>query len=372
MNSANSGSRSYEVRRRKRLKVDIACEVCRRRKVKCDGRRPSLAAYLPYPSTPDFTDRSSACGNCSKRPALRSECVYAPSASVCPRDSPSPRHASANSGPALGRGPAQQETATPTLPTSGTTCKNISSYEHFGNSSSSAFTGQIKAAIDARSFERVPRPQSPTTTPLVDISLFPSLRDDTIAEDLVNGMEYELPPRKQADLLVNAYWSFVHPLFPVLIRSRFMKSYDALFSGTAVDTNERTIVSTLNAVLALSVQLQESLDSKQRERLSGKYFQRAHALLHVPVWETASVDLIQCLLLMSQYLQCTNKPHQTWMLVGLAVRIAQGIGLHLPEIWANPSLDEDAALKRRTWQSCIIMDRYEDRYTIDYENSYLC
>jgi hypothetical protein len=68
-------------------------------------------------------------------------------------------------------------------------------------------------------------------------------------------MEYELPPRKQADLLVNAYWSLVHPLFPVLIRSRFMQSYDALFSGTTIDANERTIVSTLNAVLALSVQL---------------------------------------------------------------------------------------------------------------------
>lgn len=199
---------------------------------------------------------------------------------------------------------------------------------------------------------------------MVNISLFPSLWDDTIFDGLADGMDYELPARKQADSLVSAYWSFVHPLFPVLSKPRFIHSYNALYSGTTVDTNERVLVSTLNAIFALSVQLQESLDPNQRERLSGKYFQRAHALLHVPVWGMASVELIQCLLLMSQYLQCTNKPHQTWMVVGSAVRTAQGLGLHDPETWADHSHEEDAALKRRVWLSCIIMDRCGDPHWV--------
>lgn len=197
---------------------------------------------------------------------------------------------------------------------------------------------------------------------MVDISLFPSLQDDTVVDGLADRMEYELPARKQADFLVSAYWSLVYPLFPVLSKPRFIHSYNALFSGTTVDMNERILVSTLNTIFALSVQLQESLDPNQRERLSGKYFRRAHALLHVPVWETASIELIQCLLLMSQYLQCTNKPHQTWMVVGSAVRIAQSLGLHIPESWANYSHEKGAALKRRVWLSCIIMDRCEDSY----------
>lgn len=129
-------------------------------------------------------------------------------------------------------------------------------------------------------------------------------------------------------------------------------------------------MSTVNAVFALAVQSQESLDLSTRERLSGRYFGRAHGLLHLPIWETGSIELIQCLLLMSQYLQCTNKPHQTWMVAGAAVRIAQGLGLHSPELWSAPPQDDAAALKCRVWRACIIMDRYEDHhYTVVLEET---
>ncbi|KAH7304669.1 fungal-specific transcription factor domain-containing protein [Stachybotrys elegans] len=354
MESANSGNQPLGAGRRRRLKVDIACEICRRRKVKCDGVRP-------------------ACANCSKRPAFRGKCVYAPSPSERPAGSPSTQYAYATSESALVREPAQQRKSgvlqPPIVLSSVAPEQSLASplppaitqpsrsTQHFGDSSSSAFAEQIKAAIDSRSSGGAPHPKEPTATPLVDISLFPSLENDSIIDDLADGMEYELPTRMQADFLVHSYWSLVHPLFPVLSEPRFTHSYNAIFSGSTIDTNERVLVSTLNTVFALSVQLQESLDPKQRERLSGKYFQRAHVLLRVPVWETASIDLIQCLLLMGQYLQCTNKPHRTWMVVGSAVRIAQSLGLHVPENWANHSHEEAAALKRRVWLSCIIMDR---------------
>jgi hypothetical protein len=232
-------------------------------------------------------------------------------------------------------------------------------HEHFGSSSSSAFTGQIKAVINARS-GGVSHPQTPAATPMVDVSLFPSAQDDAATAVMPNGLDYDLPPRRRADQLVQAYWSLLHPLFPVLSRIQFMSSYAALFAGTTIDTNERVLLSTLNVIFAMSVQMQESLEPLERERLSGKYFQRAHNLLPSPVWETGSIELIQCLLLMSQYLQCTNKSLQTWMVVGSAVRIAQGLGLHHAKIWDAPSPNENHALERRIWQSCITMDRYVD------------
>jgi hypothetical protein len=233
------------------------------------------------------------------------------------------------------------------------------SREHFGSSSTGAFIRQIKAAIDAKfgrnTLLQNPSLPNPNAVPLVDASLFPPLQDYTDTDGIAGGMEYELPPRKQADHLLNVYWSFVDPLFPVINKPDFMYSYGALFSGTPVDTNERVLLSTLNAIFALSIQLQESLKPDQREQLSGKYFRRAQYLLRLPVWERGSIELIQCLLIMSQYLQCTNNPHQTWMVVGSAVRIAQGLGLHLSEV--SPSNDQTAALKRRVWQACIVMDR---------------
>ncbi|USP77947.1 glycoside hydrolase family 32 protein [Curvularia clavata] len=232
----------------------------------------------------------------------------------------------------------------------------------FGNSSHSAFTNQIKAAIDLRS-GAMSTPQSPSATPLVDVPIFPSPHGDNVLNSLADATEYELPPRRQADELVHTYWSVMHPLFPVPDRSRFMQSYNALFFGKTADIDERILLSTLNAMFAFAVQLHESTDRNGRERLSGKYFRRAQALLQLTVWEKGSIDLVQCLLLISQYLQCTNQPHQTWMTVGSAVRIAQSLGLHLTEVWSTPG-DEGAALKRRVWQSCVIMDRYDEKHPI--------
>jgi hypothetical protein len=195
---------------------------------------------------------------------------------------------------------------------------------------------------------------------MVDVSLFPSAKDDASTASLANGLDADLPSRKRADYLVQAYWSFIHPQFPVLDRLQFMCSYDALFAGTALYTNEQILLSTVNVIFAMSIQLQESLESSERERLSGKYFQRAHNLLPSPIWETGSIELIQCLLLMSQYLQCTNKSLQTWMVVGSAVRIAQGLGIHHANSWDFSSQNESLAMERRIWQSCITMDRYEE------------
>lgn len=174
-------------------------------------------------------------------------------------------------------------------------------HEQFRNSSSNAFTEQIKATIDARSFGGAPWLQDPTAIPMVDPSLFPSLQDDTVVDGLVDRMEYELPARKQADFLVSAYWYLVHPSFPVLNKPQFIHSYNAPFSGTTVDMNDRISMSTLNTIFTLPVQLQGFLDLNQRERLSGKHFRRAHALLHVPIWKTAFIELIQYLSLTSQY-----------------------------------------------------------------------
>jgi hypothetical protein len=325
------------------------------------------------------------CGNCLKRPALRERCGYSTNTAECS----SPRLHTPNPLAAveanfllseLGSGPVQHqpfgdvlapglvsasqpydrylpEPPPPTLPDSHTGYDRATN-ARLGSRSHSTFTGQIRAAIDLRSGSMA-RPQSPSATPLVDVPIFPSPHDDAVLSSLADATEYELPPRRQADDLVHTYCSLMHPLFPVLDWSRLMQSYDALFSGKATDMDERILLSILNAMFAFAVQLHESTDRNRRERLSGKYFQRALALLQLVVWEKASIDLVQCLLLISQYSQCTNQPHQTWMAVGSAVRTAQSLGLHLTEVQSTPG-DEGAALKRRVWQSCIIMDRYDN------------
>ncbi|KAK1585402.1 fungal-specific transcription factor [Colletotrichum navitas] len=156
---------------------------------------------------------------------------------------------------------------------------------------------------------------------------------------------------------MDLYWYYVDPLYPFLDQQRFEHSYRALFAGTTIDADERIFVSTLNLVFALSTQLIESMTPEQRDSSSQAYFKRAQDLLQFSLWDTGSIELIQCLLIMSQYLQSTNNPHQTWMVVGSVVRIAQGLGLHLPETSSELSSESERNLIKRIWHGCLLMDR---------------
>ncbi|KAF6807257.1 C6 transcription factor [Colletotrichum sojae] len=376
----------------KRIKIDVACEACRRRKVKCDGARP-------------------ACGNCWKRTDLRDGCTY----SSEPEKPPAPRD---DRPPADGRSPGNPETrplslprilhtpeasftqplmppaaaaaprphATPKSTTSSGTDParrgrpdqrhpitpsdaspsvvesaavdsmtavredGAATGEYFGSSSAGSFTNQIKAAIDARLGSTVesPGPRS---------SLFRSSLPPLDGTGPGGQADYVLPARKQADHLTDLYWYYVDPLYPFLDRQRFEHSYRALFAGTSLDADERIFVSVLNIIFALSTQLIEVMPPEQRDASSQGYFSRAQDLLRLSLWDTGSIELIQCLLIMSQYLQSTNNPHQTWMIVGSCVRIAQGLGLHLPETAMELASEAERDLVRRIWHGCILMDR---------------
>lgn len=115
---------------------------------------------------------------------------------------------------------------------------------------------------------------------------------------------------------------------------------------------------TLNVVFALASQYSEALLAKERETASAKFFDRAQDLLNLDLWGTGSVQLVQCLLLMAQYLQSINSLHQCWMVGGLATRVAEGLGLHLPETSSNASCILLREHLRRLWHGCILLDRY--------------
>ncbi|KAJ9151385.1 Fungal specific transcription factor [Pleurostoma richardsiae] len=191
---------------------------------------------------------------------------------------------------------------------------------------------------------------------MLDAPLFPPPLQGSETGGLPETLEYVLPPRKQADHLVETYWSSMDPLFMFLDKPRFEHAYRGIFAGTPIDVDERIFVSTLNIIFALSAQVSESTAAEKREQLSSTYFHRAQELLHLTFWDTGSIELVHCLLLMGQYLQCTSRPQQTWMVVGFAVRIAQGLGLHRCEASTSASNIRDRQLIRRTWKACIIMD----------------
>ena len=225
-----------------------------------------------------------------------------------------------------------------------------------GDANPTEFASTFKAAIDA--ILGLPAARKRCPIPLTDAPLFGERLSRRQTTDVgIQTSENLLPPRKHTDHLISLYWRYLEPLEPLLNQKRFSHSYHMLFTGSELDCDERVFVSTLNVIFALSTQLQESSPPEQRDEESKTFFQRAWSLLRPEtiLWEPGSLELIQCLLLMGRYLQCTRNLHQTWMAVGSALRIAQSLGLHSP----NQSSSGDGRSGRQIWQCCVSMDRYE-------------
>ncbi|ATY63501.1 Fungal specific transcription factor [Cordyceps militaris] len=368
------------VHRRKRLKIDVACDRCRSRKVKCDGVRP-------------------ACGHCSRKLDQRDKCHYGGSSNV----SPPPNSANAASLPShnkaaisndseparitahrLNNGagrplrgalpPVHRPIEARPAPTSSDFAQPHSSLqagearpahtadsmtaigdetttEFFGSSSAGSFTAQIKAAVDSR-LGRSPNShptgtQGPGHLPTAQLAF-------KRRHDPKNAL---LPTRRLADELMRTYWLYIDPLYPFLNKRHWDDCYTRLFAGEPLDTDEPVFLASLNIVFALSTQLHEGQDATVRNDTSQDYFQRAQDLVQLTIWDPGSLQVVQYLLITSQYLQSTNSPHQTWMVVGLAVRTAQSLGLHLPETSAAKASTTDRELYRKLWYGCVLMDR---------------
>ncbi|KAK2017534.1 hypothetical protein LZ32DRAFT_635179 [Colletotrichum eremochloae] len=286
----------------KRIKIDVACEACRRRKVKCDGARP-------------------ACGNCWKRTDLRAGCTYS-------SESAEKSFSRERTG---GVSPSSSGRVLPKImhtPPDASFAQPLMAPTPRPPPATAASTTSSGPDLARRSrLEKHPVTPSDASPSVVDSMT--TVREDGMVTR--SQADYVLPARKQADHLMDLYWYYVDPLYPFLDQQRFEHSYRALFAGTAIDADERIFVSILNLIFALSTQLIESMTPEQRDSSSQVYFKRAQDLLQFSLWDTGSIELIQ---------------------------IAQGLGLHLPETSLELSSESERNLVKRIWHGCLLMDRF--------------
>lgn len=205
-----------------------------------------------------------------------------------------------------------------------------------------------------------PSAERPTLPHAADVPLFGILG---FHEARYKQIENTLPPQEEADKLINIYWRYIHPLEPFVNKRSLSLSYEELFAGNFGNNESSSsyciLLSTLNAIFAVATQHQESLPTDVRQEKSRTYFHRAWTLLRPEaiIWEPASLEMVQCMLIISRYLQLTNHTHQTWMAIGSAVRTAQSLGLDTPQAATGSGVAE-AVEKRRVWQCCVFMDRW--------------
>lgn len=221
----------------------------------------------------------------------------------------------------------------------------------FGSSSAAGFMRQIKTAVDKRVSSPDRRPSAP------DLALRSSLLSGRNERSHSGIPDYVLPPRRAADSLMEVYWDYVFPLYPLVDSAHMKAEYAKIWQGGTLQYDENMMMCTFNVIFALSSQLADFIPPEEREASSDAYFSRAKGLLHFNLWDTGSAGLIQCLLLMAQYLQSTDSAHQCWIVTGLAIRNAQSLGLHLPHTIAGFQEFREQQLARKIWHGCVLMDR---------------
>lgn len=134
-----------------------------------------------------------------------------------------------------------------------------------------------------------------------------------------------------------------------------MRTYNE-FKASSFTRIRQAWLGLLNIVMAMGSALGTAEDAVVRGERANRFYTRAVALAAKPSVRGPSLDIVQYLLLASQYLQGTPRSSQTWTLHGLAVKGAFAIGLHSNQASQRFTALENE-IRKRTWFGCILLDR---------------
>lgn len=187
---------------------------------------------------------------------------------------------------------------------------------------------------------------------------------EMIRESDENAAVY--PRRRRADEFLHCFWEFVHPVFPVIHKTSFISKYEHIWSPGDIERHHNEISeledvifsSTLNLVFALGCQFSRLIPSSNKASVADDFYQRSRHLFIFDVLDSTSVSVVQMLLVTGIYLQSTRYASRCWNVVGLAIRVAQSLGLHLDHTDRRPETQLDREMRRRVWHTCVMLDRY--------------
>jgi len=184
--------------------------------------------------------------------------------------------------------------------------------------------------------------------------------------------KFTLPPRSLADHLLGLFFEKVYWLYPFFHKPTFMQAYESLWRpaheqpagpsmtglglGSSPGADSSTIVfhCALNGIFAIGCQF---ADLNPREKLTAveTFFNRAKAFVGLDFLDMHNVGVVQALLLMALLLQSTPFASRCWNSVGVACRVAQGLGLHT-ESGRTARSPLETEIRRRTWHGCVVLD----------------
>ncbi|KAI8635936.1 fungal-specific transcription factor domain-containing protein [Parasitella parasitica] len=160
----------------------------------------------------------------------------------------------------------------------------------------------------------------------------------------------DLPPKDLSEHLITLYFTHFYPVLPMFYKRRLVCSSSPL---------EPVSPLLLNAIYAIASRV--SSDERVRsdphapDTAGDIFYERAKCLLD-DYYDTPKISTVQALLLMASHQQGAMKSARAWLYSGMAFRMAQDLGLNRNCDHWNISPEERDRRKRVFW-CCYIVDR---------------
>ncbi|KAL2866488.1 uncharacterized protein BJX67DRAFT_372467 [Aspergillus lucknowensis] len=362
----------------KRRRVALACQTCRERKIRCDGARPrcgtcqkrgithQLCKYLVIAGTAKYQ---------SERAYIDSLHAHIKDLGGIPEQFDSPRQAEDTS-PGRDLGVQHISPASNTLPMSlgamGTapqsTPDEVRHDEYYGRSSIVSLIHQCAQSSPGRQSPPSGRqPAVPSSLRSASSQFCAGASPSTTMATMLSD-EFSLPLRRQADWLLDIYFANNHIFYPWVHKESFMATYESMW-GNQANAAEKSLPDVglgglncpvpvfhcaLNAMFAIACQF-SNMEPHDKQNTSVLYYERIKSLMNIDILESGSLAHVQALLLVAIYLQCTPHSRRCWNVIGMAHRMAVGLGLQNHRQFNGLSVLEKE-LRWRAWCACVQMD----------------
>jgi hypothetical protein len=163
------------------------------------------------------------------------------------------------------------------------------------------------------------------------------------------SIPFVLNTMSQLEPFVDAYFRLYHCSYPIVHEATFRAQFMEIIPRPPGNTWQVLLF----VISALGVFTSSTATSPSVVDLA--LFDAAKERLSIDVLETGNLVLVQALTLMSNYLQKRNKPNSGYNYMGLARRVAMGIGLHKEfPTWDASLLTLE--MRRRVWYCLYIFD----------------
>ncbi|OQV09524.1 Fungal specific transcription factor domain-containing protein [Cladophialophora immunda] len=168
-------------------------------------------------------------------------------------------------------------------------------------------------------------------------------------ETLVRKGALTVPPKGLSDALIQTFFRWIFPVFPIFDRRDFLSSYEA---GKASLLVLQAIFFAAATHCDISLLHDVGFPSRHAARLA--FYRRAQALFDAD-YEANPVATVQALCLLTLWCGGPLDQKDTWHWLGVAVGIAQSLGMHRCMRYSN--IDQcHQRLWKRIWWSLYIRD----------------